>query len=182
MTHANTQDTIAHYLSNCGPDASSGRVQPEYLGLSLRKRHELLQRNPALAAEWAAEYAPWHVHADSHYRCLTSTRTAEAPWYRLGVKDTVDVAGLPTRLGLRSYRHYPQRSADALTFLDPRIALTSKVATTELNIAFGAGCRNPHYPTIDPSGSSTGSAVTRRARARPSTSGMCASSVTMSYG
>ncbi|MFJ4347739.1 amidase family protein [Pseudomonas sp. NPDC089401] len=159
MTHVNTQDTIAQYLASCGADAGSGREQPEYLGLGLRKRHQLLERNPALAADWAVEYAGWQVHADSHYRCLTSTRAADAPWYRLGVKDTVDVAGLPTRLGLRSYRHYPQRSAAALTFLDPRIALTAKVATTELNIAFGAGCRNPHFPTIDPSGSSTGSAV-----------------------
>ncbi|NIF30112.1 amidase [Pantoea sp. Tr-811] len=159
MSHADTQSTITHYLGQCGADPSIGREQPEYLGLALRKRHELLERNPALAADWAAQYAHWQVHADSHYRCLTSTRPAEAPWYRLGVKDTVDVAGLPTRLGLRAYRHYPQRSADALTFLDPRIALTAKVATTELNIAFGAGCRNPHFPTIDPSGSSTGSAV-----------------------
>ena len=159
MTHADTQAAIADYLATCGTDPSTGREQPEYLGLSLRNRHEVLQRTPALAAEWAAHYAHWSVHADSHYRCLTSTRPAESPWYRLGVKDTVDVAGLPTRLGLRSYRHYPQRSAEALTFLDPRIALTCKVATTELNIAFGAGCRNPHYPTIDPSGSSTGSAV-----------------------
>lgn len=159
MNHVDTQDAIAHYLSNCGADATHGREQPEYLGLSLRKRHEILQRNPAMAADWAAQYAQWSVHADSHYRCLTSTREVEAPWYRLGVKDTVDVQGLPTRLGLRSYRHYPQRSAEALTFLDPRIALTCKVATTELNIAFGAGCRNPRFPSIDPSGSSTGSAV-----------------------
>ncbi|MBC3487627.1 amidase [Pseudomonas sp. SWRI50] len=159
MSHADTQGTIAHYLNHCGAPLASGREQPEYLGLSLRKRLELLERSPALAADWAAQYEAWRDHADSHYRCLTSTRPAEAPWVRLGVKDTVDVAGLPTRLGLRSYRHYPQRSAEALSHLDPRIALTSKVATTELNIAFGAGCRNPHFPTIDPSGSSTGSAV-----------------------
>ncbi|HHJ1297815.1 Amidase [compost metagenome] len=159
MSHADTQNTIAHYLNHCGAPLDSGREQPEYLGLSLRKRLELLQRSPALAADWAAQYDAWRDHADSHYRCLTSTRPAEAPWFRLGVKDTVDVAGLPTRLGLRSYRHYPQRSAKALTCLDSRIVLTSKVATTELNIAFGAGCRNPHYPSIDPSGSSTGSAV-----------------------
>ncbi|AXM94783.1 amidase [Pseudomonas plecoglossicida] len=159
MTHADTQATIAHYLASCGPANDMGREQPAYLGLSLRKRHALLQRTPGLAAEWAAQHDQWSVHADSHYRCLTSSRAVEAPWYRLGVKDTVDVAGLPTRLGLRSYRHYPQRSAEALTFLDPRVALTCKVATTELNIAFGAGCHNPHFPTIDPSGSSTGSAV-----------------------
>ncbi|MDZ3991807.1 amidase [Pseudomonas sp. Teo4] len=156
MTHANTQDTIAHYFSHC---AAEGRERPEYLALSLRKRLELLERNPALAADWAAQYEGWSEHADSHYRCLTSTRSFTAPWLRLGVKDTVDVAGFPTRLGLRSYRHYPKRTADALTSLDPRIALTAKVATTELNIGFGAGCRNPYFPTIDPSGSSTGSAV-----------------------
>ncbi|AVD83277.1 amidase [Pseudomonas sp. SWI6] len=164
MTHANTQDTIAHYFNHCGADAAIGREQPEYLALSLRKRLELLERNPALAADWAAQYEQWCTHADSDYRCLTSTRAVIAPWFRLGVKDTVDVAGLPTRLGLRSYRHYPKRTAQALVSLDPRIALTSKVATTELNIGFGAGCRNPHFPTIDPSGSSTGSAVSVAAR------------------
>ncbi|WP_449433002.1 amidase [Pseudomonas putida] len=159
MSHADTQATIAHYLNTCGADAATGREQPQYLGLALRERLRLLEGNPSLAGDWANQYEAWHVHADSHYRCLTSTRPAQAPWFRLGVKDTVDVAGLPTRLGLRSYRHYPQRSAEALTWLDPRVALTCKVATTELNIAFGAGCRNPHFPTIDPSGSSTGSAV-----------------------
>ncbi|EPO7629447.1 TPA: amidase [Citrobacter freundii] len=159
MTHAKTEDTIAAYLATCGPDASIGRQQPEYLELALRERHARLEADPTLAAEWAAQYEQWRDHADGHYRCLVSTRPVEAPWYRLGVKDTVDVAGLPTRLGLHSYRHYPARSAKALAWLDKRVALTCKVASTELNIAFGGGCRNPRFPTIDPSGSSTGSAV-----------------------
>ncbi|CAM3589798.1 Amidase 1 [Pseudomonas reidholzensis] len=159
MSPASTQDAINRYLATCGAEPSCGQAQPDYLALSLRERHARLEANPALAAEWAAQYAQWHEHADQHYRCLVSTRPVQAPWYRLGVKDTVDVAGLPTRLGLRSYRHYPARSAEALTWLDPRVGLTCKVTTTELNIAFGGGCRNPRFPSIDASGSSTGSAV-----------------------
>lgn len=159
MSHVKTEDAIVAYLADCGADPAHGRQPPQYLALSLRERHARLEANPALAAEWAEQYEQWSVHADNHYRCLVSSRAVAAPWYRLGVKDTVDVAGLPTRLGLRSYRHYPARSAEALTWLDPRVALTCKVTTTELNIAFGGGCRNPRFPTIDPSGSSTGSAV-----------------------
>ncbi|WP_411564879.1 amidase family protein [Pseudomonas shirazensis] len=158
MSYVKTENAIDAYLANCGP-AAVGQQVPNYLALTLRERYAQLQANPTLAADWAAQYEQWAVHADGHYRCLVSTRPAEAPWFRLGVKDTVDVAGLPTRLGLRSYRHYPARSAEALTWLDPRVALTCKVTTTELNIAFGGGCRNPLYPSIDPSGSSTGSAV-----------------------
>lgn len=158
MSYVKTENAIDAYLANCGP-AAVGQQVPNYLALTLRERYAQLQANQALAADWAAQYEQWAVHADGHYRCLVSTRPAEAPWFRLGVKDTVDVAGLPTRLGLRSYRHYPARSAEALTWLDPRVALTCKVTTTELNIAFGGGCRNPLYPSIDPSGSSTGSAV-----------------------
>ncbi|HDS1733689.1 amidase [Pseudomonas sp. BP8] len=159
MSPVKTEDAINTYLADCGADPSLGQAQPDYLALSLRERHARLETQPALAIEWAAQYEQWYKHADNDYRCLVSTRAIEAPWYRLGVKDTVDVAGLPTRLGLRSYRHYPARSAEALTRLDPRVGLTCKVTTTELNIAFGGGCRNPRFPSIDASGSSTGSAV-----------------------
>jgi len=82
---------------------------------------------------------------------------------RLGVKDTIDVAGFATRLGLRRYRHYPAQDAAALRGLG-RTAVLAKLVTTELNIGIGSGCVNPCFPAIDPAGSSTGCGVAVAAR------------------
>ena len=68
------------------------------------------------------------------------------------------MAGFPTRLGLRRYRHHAQRSAAAASGLTEVTAI-AKVVTTELNVGIGSGCMNPCFPQIDPAGSSTGSAV-----------------------
>lgn len=77
---------------------------------------------------------------------------------RVGVKDTVDVRGFATRLGLRHYRHHPRESATVVAALRGA-EVNAKVVTTELNIGVGSGCVNPYFPRFDPAGSSTGSAV-----------------------
>ncbi|NET90196.1 MAG: amidase [Kamptonema sp. SIO1D9] len=159
MHSSTSEQSIKTYLENSNLEGNGSLTLPDFLKLPLRQRYERLQQRPQLANVWAEQYAQWLPSADSKYRCITSSVADEMSWFRLGVKDTIDVHGMPTRLGLRSYRHYPRSSASALEGIHPHIKVQFKVATTELNIGFGAGCGNPLYPSIDPSGSSTGSAV-----------------------
>ncbi|WNI23331.1 amidase family protein [Streptomyces sp. ITFR-16] len=70
----------------------------------------------------------------------------------------MDVAGFATGLGLRRYRHHPRRTAEAVRQLRGVSALT-KLVTPELSIGLAHGSRNPRFPHLAPSGSSTGSAV-----------------------
>jgi aspartyl-tRNA(Asn)/glutamyl-tRNA(Gln) amidotransferase subunit A len=76
-------------------------------------------------------------------------------------KDTIDVAGYPTRLGIRSgYRRYPERSAEIARRLASRgLACVGKVSTTECALGTVKPSRNPAYPHVSPAGSSTGSAA-----------------------
>ena len=104
MSHADTQNTIAHYLNHCGAPLDSGREQPEYLGLSLRKRLELLQRSPALAADWA--------------RRRTSTATTAKPLPASPARAASMVAFRASRLvwlamELMSCTTSPMRAADS---------------------------------------------------------------------
>jgi Asp-tRNA(Asn)/Glu-tRNA(Gln) amidotransferase A subunit family amidase len=135
---------------------SDEAVLPELLRLPLAERVRLIERGDLGLREWLAEANEWGFAADVRYRACADLRPATEA-VRLGVKDTVDVAGFPTRLGLRRYRHHPRRSAAPLRGVG--IEVTAKVVTTELNIGIGSGCVNPNFPHIDPAGSSTGSGV-----------------------
>ncbi|MGC9665110.1 amidase family protein [Planosporangium sp. 12N6] len=133
---------------------------PELLALPLRERVRLVEAGEVAAADWARQADEWSRRADTRYRACVELRAAEpgAPPVRVGVKDTVDVAGFATRLGLRRYRHYPQWSAAPLRAVRGAW-VNAKVVTTELNIGLGSGCVNPYFPDISPAGSSTGSGV-----------------------
>jgi len=141
-----------------GPEWLARR--PELVALGLRERMALLDGGEVARAEWHALASRWSFAADARYRACAELRSSapDAPPIRLGVKDTVDVAGFPTRLGLRRYRHHAQRSAAPLLGLT-NVTAIAKVVTTELNVGIGSGCVNPCFPQIDPAGSSTGSAV-----------------------
>ncbi|OLF07350.1 hypothetical protein BLA60_27655 [Actinophytocola xinjiangensis] len=131
-------------------------MSDELLDLPLAERVRLIERGELDLADWLAAANDWGFAADARYRACADLRPATGP-VRLGVKDTVDVAGFPTRLGLRRYRHHPTRSAAPLRGVG--VEVTAKVVTTELNIGVGSGCVNPNFPHIDPAGSSTGSGV-----------------------
>lgn len=109
-------------------------------------------------AGFRTEANEWAFHADHRYRACVDLRPVSDHPVRIGVKDTVDVAGFPTRLGLRRYRHHPRTSAAPLAPIADQL-VTAKVVTTELNIGVGSGCVNPCFPHVDPAGSSTGSGV-----------------------
>ncbi|GAB3439813.1 amidase family protein [Actinophytocola sediminis] len=131
-------------------------VLPELLRLPLAERVRLIARGELGLREWRSQADDWAFAADSRYRACADLRPTTGP-VRLGVKDTVDVAGFPTRLGLRRYRHHPDRTAAPLR--EVGVGVTAKVVTTELNIGVGSGCVNPNFPAFDPAGSSTGSGV-----------------------
>ncbi|MEU8432822.1 amidase [Streptomyces sp. NPDC029216] len=131
---------------------------PEVLALPLAERHRLLVTGQLGAEEFRTPAADWAAAADGRYRACAELREPTGAALRLGVKDTVDVRGFATRLGLRHYRHHPRTTAAVLRGVTGA-EVTAKVVTTELNIAVGSGCVNPFFPHIDPAGSSTGSAV-----------------------
>ena len=133
---------------------------PRLLTGSLRDRLNQSDRGGFDLNEWRIQADRWSRAADTRYRACAELRPLPASDLPLaiGVKDTVDVAGLATRLGLRRFRHHPTRSARVLDRVRAG-AVNAKVVTTELNIGLGSGCRNPLLPQIDPAGSSTGSAV-----------------------
>lgn len=139
--------------------ASVADPMPEVLGYSLRRRAELIDRGELSAAEFWAAAGPWMARADERYRACVELRVPETgPTTRLGVKDTVDVAGFATRLGLRRHRRYPASTAAPLRGVRD-LSTVAKVVATELNLGIGSGSGNPYFPLIDPAGSSTGSGV-----------------------
>ncbi|GLF97029.1 amidase family protein [Streptomyces yaizuensis] len=141
-----------------GPDPAPGPA----LALPLAERVAARRSGALPAKEWRAQERAWSDASDARHRACVERRPLgpRAAPVRIGVKDTIDVSGFSTRLGLRDHRHLPRTSASALAPLPPALAeVTAKTVTTELNIGVGTGCVNPYAPSIDPAGSSTGAAV-----------------------
>ena len=139
-------------------------VVPDVLRGSLEHRARLLRDGTVGEEELRRTCDDWSRRADSRYRATATLRATRdfqpGRWIRLGVKDTIDVAGMPTGLGLRHHRTYPARSAPGVTaLLSPESDVAAKVVTTELNVGIGSGCVNPWFPHLSPAGSSSGSAV-----------------------
>ena len=147
-------------MTTASLDSSTGVAAPPWLDLSLRERVRRTERGEQPADEWRAEASAWSAAADEAYRACVELRPVDrySDPVRVGVKDTLDAAGFATRLGLRRYRHYPRRDAAALRGL-PGGAVVAKLATAQLGLGLDHGCRNPRFPHLNPSGSSTGSAV-----------------------
>jgi Asp-tRNA(Asn)/Glu-tRNA(Gln) amidotransferase A subunit family amidase len=133
---------------------------PPPLRQPLAERVRMLDDGELDLETWRADANRWAELADARYRACTELRPFEGgdPPIRIGVKDTVDVAGYATHLGLRRYRHYPTRTARVLEHLPPPL-ITAKLATAELALGLEHGCVNPLFPHLDPAGSSTGCAV-----------------------
>jgi Asp-tRNA(Asn)/Glu-tRNA(Gln) amidotransferase A subunit family amidase len=78
----------------------------------------------------------------------------------LGVKDIIDVAGLPTRCNSRSRADAPPPTADAEIVQQLRrqgMLVIGKLHTTEFAFFDPSPARNPHNPAHTPGGSSSGS-------------------------
>jgi amidase len=87
----------------------------------------------------------------------------------VGIKDIVDVAGLPTRLGAPPFAHYtPDRDATAVARLrEAGAIILGKTHTTEFAYLDPAPTRNPWDRDHTPGGSSSGSAASVGARTIP---------------
>jgi Asp-tRNA(Asn)/Glu-tRNA(Gln) amidotransferase A subunit family amidase len=80
----------------------------------------------------------------------------------VGIKDIVDVAGVPTRCGSRALVDAPPAAADAGIVRLLRAAgavVVGKTVTTEFAYFDPGPTRNPHDPSRTPGGSSSGSAA-----------------------
>lgn len=140
---------------------------PDRFTLALARRHELIESGAVEPAEYRRALVSYVREADPTVRAFADWRPADLAHSlvpgtpSVTYKDTIDVAGYPTRLGIRSgYRRYPERSAEiARRLAGAGLACVGKVATTECALGSVKPSRNPVYPHVSPAGSSTGSAV-----------------------
>ena len=79
----------------------------------------------------------------------------------IGVKDVIDTAGIPTRMGSPVYQNWvPERSAELVDSLAASGAFVmGKTVTTEFAFMVPNKTRNPWNPSRTPGGSSSGSAA-----------------------
>ncbi len=80
----------------------------------------------------------------------------------VGVKDVIDVAGMPTRCNSPTTDDQPPAAVDALCVERLRTAgalMIGKTVTTEFAFTEPGPTRNPHDPSRTPGGSSSGSAA-----------------------
>lgn len=117
----------------------------------------IVERDKALKA-WA--------HIDENGALLAARRCSGQPvraltGWTLGVKDIIDVAGLPTTWGSDIYRdHVAVRDAACVALARAAGAIIiGKTVTTEFAHAAPSVTRNPWNPARTPGGSSSGSAA-----------------------
>ncbi len=101
------------------------------------------------------------VPSDDPARVLPFEEQGLLPGVPIAVKDIVDVAGMPTRMGSPVYRdHWPHDSARTWTSLTESGAVAmGKTVTTEFAFMVPNKTRNPWNTAHTPGGSSSGSAA-----------------------
>jgi len=132
--------------------------------LPLAHRRELLDAGVLDPVAYHRDLVAYVRAEDPRLRAFVDWRPADVAdpgTPSVTYKDTIDVAGYATRLGVRSgYRHYPERSAGIARRLAERgLPCAGKVSTTECALGSVKPSRNPVYPHVSTAGSSTGSAV-----------------------
>jgi Asp-tRNA(Asn)/Glu-tRNA(Gln) amidotransferase A subunit family amidase len=135
--------------------------------LPLPVRRRLVEQGAIEPAAYRRDLVDYIRDTDPRIRAFADWRPADlahspVPWApSVTYKDTIDVAGYPTRLGIRSgYRTYPDRSAAIARRLAVRgLTCAGKVSTTECALGSVKPSLNPIYPHVSTAGSSTGSAV-----------------------
>ncbi|WP_371493717.1 amidase [Kitasatospora sp. NBC_00374] len=140
---------------------------PPALLLPLAERRRRLDAGELDPAAYRATLLDHIRRTDPLIRAFTDWRPADTAdasvpeRTSVSYKDTIHVAGRPTRLGIRSgYRDYPADSAEVAARLAARgLACVGKVTTTECALGTTKPSRNPRYPHVSTAGSSCGSAV-----------------------
>ena len=139
----------------------------ERFTLPLAHRQLLAERGLIDPDRYRSELVDYVRRLEPQVRAFADWRPADLEGSQLpygctvSYKDTIDVAGFPTRLGIRSgYRRYPARSAEVARRLTARgLVCVGKAAVTECALGTERPSLNPRYPKLSASGSSTGSAV-----------------------
>jgi Asp-tRNA(Asn)/Glu-tRNA(Gln) amidotransferase A subunit family amidase len=120
----------------------------------------------ACAAEVRGRIAAWEprigafVKFDETAFAQLDTATGPLSGIAVGVKDVLDVAGLPTRNGSRACNDAPAAHQDAPVVAALRrvgAAILGKTVTTEFAFIDPTDCRNPYDVARTPGGSSSGS-------------------------
>jgi len=102
-----------------------------------------------------------HAASDDPADALPPAERGVLAGVPIGVKDIIDTAGIPTRMGSPVYQNWvPSRSAELLDALAASGAFVmGKTVTTEFAFMVPNKTRNPWNPTRTPGGSSSGSAA-----------------------
>lgn len=113
---------------------------------------------------WGDNFRRWepHIHAFATVRdtALDVTKQGTLSGLTVGVKDIIDVAGLPTRNGSDACHDASPAAQDAAVVAALRNAgaeIVGKTTTTEFAFTDPTACRNPYDVTRSPGGSSSGS-------------------------
>ncbi len=159
---------MSHYVQ----DAGSVRALAADIAAGRLTSLELVERSLARIDAVESAVQAWKLVLADSARAAAVALDAEAraghlrgPLHGipLGVKDVIDVAGLPTRANCPARDEYPPATADATVVAHLRAAgavVLGKTHTTEL--AFYESVppsRNPHDLSRTPGGSSSGSAA-----------------------
>jgi aspartyl-tRNA(Asn)/glutamyl-tRNA(Gln) amidotransferase subunit A len=142
-------------------------AERERFTLPLARRRLLAERGVIDADRYRSELIDYVRRLDPQVRAFADWRPADlegsdVPYgCTVSYKDTIDVAGFPTRLGIRSgYRSYPDESAAIARRLSASgLVCVGKAAVTECALGTERPSLNPVHPELSASGSSTGSAV-----------------------
>ncbi|WP_228979451.1 amidase [Streptomyces sp. DH12] len=156
MTSAAALGYLRHALPPDGGPVSAGLLLGPVEG-----RAEALAAAGVDRAAWREARARWAGEADRITRAMSRLDTgADLAGVTVSVKDTLDVAGMPTTLGHATHRHHPAADAPAVARVRALgLAVAGKAYATELNIGPPGDVLNPVFPQLSPAGSSTGSAV-----------------------
>lgn len=134
----------------------SGRLSPvEAVGRSLAR----IEQCEGGVHAWT------HVDVDGARRSAVETQAAGAEsrldGLPIGIKDTIDVGGMPCERGSLAYQsRIPTRDAELVTRLrDAGATIVGKTVTTELAVVRPGATRNPWDLGHTPGGSSSGSAA-----------------------
>jgi Asp-tRNA(Asn)/Glu-tRNA(Gln) amidotransferase A subunit family amidase len=123
---------------------------------------DAVERSLALIEALDGELAAWvEVDVDGARAAAKEAIAGPLAGVTVGIKDIIDVAGLPTRLGAGDFAHYrPARDATSVARLRGAGAIIlGKTHTTEFAFLDPAPTRNPWNLLHTPGGSSSGSAA-----------------------
>jgi Asp-tRNA(Asn)/Glu-tRNA(Gln) amidotransferase A subunit family amidase len=139
---------------------SSGEMTSEAYTRGLLARIDQIEER-VQAWQWLDKERALQSAREADRRVLAGRTPGALHGVPVGVKDIIDVRGMPTSMGSRVYESYaPETNAEVVDRLRAAGALVlGKTVTTEFAFMVPNKTRNPWNPTHTPGGSSSGSAA-----------------------